>query len=525
MYAPHEEVAAIATRSEKPLDDPSLDERRRGMPFVQCEYAHAMGTGPGGLLEYQELFESSPRCMGGFVWEWIDHGLRQRDESGRLRFAYGGDFGEAVHDGNFVADGLVFPDRTPSPGLLDLAAVITPVRITAEGREVRITNRHDVRDLGFVAFGWTLEVDGVEVDRGDLPVPPVAAGEAVVVPLPREALRDDGGTGERWVTVTAALARDESWAPAGHLLSRGQARLDDVPPAPATAAPGSGPRRTGSDLHLGGAVFDAATGQLLRLGALEVLKSPRLDLWRAPTDNDAGHHGEPVAPAWRRLGLHRLQHRTVAVDVSDDAIVVRERVAPATTDLGFAVTYRWSAVGSGEAAGGSAVRLDVSVDPERDLPCPLPRLGVRLALPRHLDTVTWFGRGPEEAYADTGYGTWVSRFRRSVDALQTPYVRPQENGNRADVRWAALTDSTGHGLRVEGMPAIDLTVRRWSTEQLDAARHTVELSDEGCLFVNLDLAQQGIGTASCGPGVLPPYVLRAAPASFSVVLREVAGPA
>ena len=518
MYATHAEVAAIASRTEEPLEDPALDARRRAMPFVQCEYAHAMGNGPGGLLEYQELFESSSRCMGGFVWEWIDHGLRQRDDQGRQRFAYGGDFGEPLHDGNFVADGLVFPDRAPSPGLLDLAAVIGQVRITAEGTDVRVTNRYDVRDLGHVGFRWVLEADGVRVSDGVIQVPPLAPGESAVVALPREALRVDAGPREHWVTVTAALARDEPWAPAGHVLGRGQVRADQSqePPAGRRVATAP-PRRLGSDVQVGDAVLDARTGHLLRVGSVDVLASPRLDLWRAPTDNDTGMHGEPVEPVWRALGLHRLQHRTVAVDLDDDGFTVQERVAPAAEDLGFAVTYRWSAAGLPGARHG--VRLDVTVTPERELPCPLPRLGLRLALPRHLDAVTWFGRGPGEAYADTGYGTWVSRFARTVDELQTPYVRPQENGNRADVRWATLLDSAGSGLRVDGLSTFDLTVRRWSSEQLDAARHTVELGDEGRLFVNLDVAQQGIGTASCGPGVLPHYRLAAAPASFSVVLR------
>jgi beta-galactosidase len=547
MYATHEEVAAIATRSEEPLDDPALDARRRAMPFLQCEYAHAMGNGPGGLLEYQELFESSPRCMGGFVWEWIDHGLRQRDEAGRERFAYGGDFGEPLHDGNFVADGLLFPDRAPSPGLEDFAAVISPVRVTPQGRDVRITNRYDVCDLGHVAFGWTLDADGFEVARGDLAVPALAPGESVVVALPPEAT---GGArpGERWVTVTAVLAADERWAPAGHVLSRGQVALDEQPavdsPAPTGAAPtgaaptgaaptgavpaaavpdGRGTVRLGPDVLLGGGLFDAATGRLLRLGSVEVLASPRLDLWRAPTDNDCGQHGVPVAPVWCQVGLDRLRHRVVGVDVFNDGLVVRERVAPAATDLGFAVTYRWSAAAPANPGGRGGLRLDLTFRPEGEFPCPLPRVGVGLRLPRHLDTVTWFGRGPGEAYPDTGHGTWVGRFTRDVDGLQTPYVFPQENGARADVRWATLTDRTGAGLRIEGAPMIDLTVRRWSTEQLDAARHTVELTDEGCLFVNLDVAQQGIGTASCGPGVLDRYRLAAAPMSFAVVLRELVG--
>ena len=519
MYATHDEVAAIATRSEAAWDDPELDERRRGMPFVQCEYAHAMGNGPGGLLEYQELFESSPRCMGGFVWEWIDHGLRQRDGLGRQRFAYGGDFGEPLHDGNFVADGLLFPDRTPSPGLHDFAAVVAQVRIEAEGSGVRVSNRYDVRDLDHVAFRWALEVDGAEAARGELEVPHVGPGASTVVPLPAAASEHHELRGERWVTVTATLARDESWAPAGHVLSRGQVPLGP-PPTAAAASPGPRPVRVGADVQVGDAVFDAATGRLLRLGSVEVLASPRLDLWRAPTDNDAGQHGDPVLPVWRQLGLDRLQHRTVGVDVSDRGLTVRSRVAPAAADFGFAVRYSWSAVGPGGPDDVHGLRLDVTVTPEQELPCPLPRLGVRLALPRHLDTVTWYGRGPGEAYRDTGYGTWVGRFRRTVDELQTPYVHPQENGNRADVRWATITDPTGAGLRLEGDPTIDLTVRRCSTEQLDAARHTVELVDEGRLFVNLDVAQQGIGSASCGPGVLPQYRLAAEPTSFAAVLRE-----
>ena len=518
MYATHDEVAAIATRSESPLDDPLVDERRRAMPFVLCEYAHAMGNGPGGLLEYQQLFESSPRCMGGFVWEWIDHGLRQRDDQGRERFAYGGDFGEQVHDGNFVADGLLFPDRRPSPGLLDYAAVIAQVHIEPAAGDVRITNRFDFRDLADVVFRWALEVDGAEIAAGDLEVPSLAAGESAVVALPPAAAETEGGPGERWVTITGVLRRDEPWAKAGHLLSRGQVQLAG-PDADRSRRSRSEPVWRGPDLVLGGGVFDAGTGRLLRLGSLDVLAPPRLDMWRAPMDNDFGQHGEPVAPAWRRLGLDRLQHRRMDVTVQDGALVVRERSAPAATDLGFLVTYRWSV--HTEGLDRSGLRLDVAVEVDGTLPGPLPRLGVRMEIPRVFDTVTWFGRGPGEAYADTGYGTWVSRFSADVDQMQTPYVFPQENGNRAQVRWATLTDASGGGLRVEGVPTIDVTVRRWSTEQLDIARHTVELSDEGRLFVNLDCAQHGVGSASCGPGVLPAYQLKAGPSSFSVLLSEV----
>ena len=158
MYTPHAEVELIGQGREEPLDDPELDARRRNMPFLLCEYGHAMGNGPGGLTEYQELFDRYPRCQGGFIWEWIDHGLRTRDERGEF-YGYGGDFGEPLHDGNFVADGLLFPDRTPSPGLLEYQKVIEPVRISRDGDRLRISNRYDFLGLSHLNFTWSAEVE------------------------------------------------------------------------------------------------------------------------------------------------------------------------------------------------------------------------------------------------------------------------------------------------------------------------------------------------------------------------------
>src|SRR4051794_32742262 len=226
MYASHAEVDALGRREEPLLEDPDLDARRRGMPFILCEYAHAMGTGPGGLSEYQALFERHPRCQGGFVWEWIDHGIRQGS-----RFAYGGDFGEPLHDGNFVADGLLFPDRTPSPGLIEFKKVIEPVRITGAPGVVRIENRHDFRDLSHLEFVWAFEEEGVAVADGTLRAGPLPAGAVVEVPVPELP----PVSGEAWLTVRAVLAADETWAPAGHEVAWGQIPIAPADP-PAAAA-------------------------------------------------------------------------------------------------------------------------------------------------------------------------------------------------------------------------------------------------------------------------------------------------
>src|SRR5215217_2089158 len=518
MYAPRAEVEALGRREEPALDDAALDARRRALPFLQCEYGHAMGNGPGGLAEYQALFERHPRCAGGFVWEWIDHGIRRLEDD----FAYGGDFGEPLHDGNFVADGLLFPDRTPSPGLDELKKVVEPVRITADpSAGIRIANLHDVVGLSHLRFPWTLEAEGLQVASGSLEVPALGPGETTTVPLPELPPTE----AETWLTVRAVLAADEPWAPAGHEAAWGQLPITPAAPVDTPTEWGRGavhsphtplnPHDPDRYLAVGPGRFDPASGRLLRLGDLH-LAGPRLDLWRAPTDNDRGMHGEAVEPQWRQVGLHRVQHRIDDVAFEGDRLAVRTRVAPAATDLGVVAIYRWSAVPGG-------LRLELEAVPEGEWPCPLPRLGLRMAVPATLDRVEWFGRGPGEAYADTGRAARVGRFAATVAELQTPYLRPQENGNRRDVRWAVIGDGQATTLRLEGEPTFDLTVRPWTSEQLDQARHPTDLVPDDRLWVNLDHAQQGIGSASCGPGVLPDYRLDPAPVSFAVRLLAVPG--
>jgi beta-galactosidase len=509
MYTPHDEVDEIGRRAEPPLYDEALDSRRRAMPFILCEYAHAMGNGPGGLSEYQELFEKYPRCQGGFVWEWIDHGLRTVGPDGVEFSAYGGDFGEPLHDGNFVADGLLFPDRTPSPGLHEYKKVIEPVAIefTAAG-EVRITNKHDMRDLSHLRFGWRLDRDGEQAADGTLEVPETAAHTSTTVPIP--GLQPIEGEG--WLTVSAVLAADQPWAPAGHEIAWAQLQVS----APDEELPTtqSGPLRVvDGRIAIGPAVFQVATGSLLALGSIAV-DGPRLDVWRAPIDNDRWFSREPHEAGWRLLGLDRMRHRLLDVAVDGGALVVRTRVAPAATDVALVASYRWTAVQDG-------VRLDLDVEPEGPWVVTLPRLGLRMALPAGLGDVSWFGRGPGEAYRDTHRAARVGRFHSDVDGLQTPYVYPQENGNRAETRWATLLDDTGSGVRIEGSPTFEFTARRWTSEALAAASHTAELQPSDRIWVNLDIAQTGIGSASCGPGVLSQYELWPEPAGLSLVFRVI----
>ncbi|MGW6353814.1 glycoside hydrolase family 2 TIM barrel-domain containing protein [Streptomyces sp. NPDC055092] len=494
MYADHAEVERIGRYEDEG------PESRRELPFILCEYAHAMGNGPGGLSEYQRLFERYERLQGGFVWEWIDHGLAD----GRYGYAYGGDFGEELHDGNFVCDGLLFPDRTPSPGLVEYKKVIEPVLIEGDGTAgtVRVTNRHDFADLGMLAFTWSYEVDGAPVESGPLPVPALAPGESadVKLPAPPDAAR---GAETQW-TVRAALVDDTAWADRGHVVAWGQLPVlgrQSVVPASEVS-----PVRDADAITLGPAVFDARTGELRSVGQVPVT-GVRLDVWRAPTDNDSGADWQTdrrFGLLWRAAGLHRMRHRLDQVTLESGALTVRTRVAPAAWQFALGTEYRWTADETGR------LTLTVSVTPEGEWTVPLPRLGVRLGLPSSATHARWFGGGPGEAYPDTRAASRLGLWEASVDELQTPYVRPQENGARADVRRAEIG-----GLRIDGEPEFWFTARRWTSEHLDAAGHRTDLVAGDTVWVNLDHAQHGIGSQSCGPGPLPQYVHEVAPATFA----------
>ncbi|MDQ0261649.1 glycoside hydrolase family 2 TIM barrel-domain containing protein [Sinomonas atrocyanea] len=508
MYADHAETELIGRGEEPPAADRAADAHRRALPFVLCEYAHAMGTGPGGLAEYAALFDAYPRIAGGFVWEWLDHGIAQRVSAGRGAgrefFAYGGDFGEDVHDGNFVADGLLFPDRRPSSGLSELAVAYAPLVLEPASGSVRVRSRLAHRDTSHLAFRWRIEDDGAAVASGLLEVPELEPGGCADVPLPAAAAPAGPLPGsERWLTVSAHLAESAPWAGAGHEVAFAQARLDRPveasrgPSRPAGDAP-CRPRAAGG-WDLGPGRFDAA-GTLTLLAGLPMV-GPRLDLWRAPTDNDERAPGTAPAAAWRALGLDRLRHRTVSVAEEEGALSVVSHVMPAGSDVGYEVEYRWHAHDGG-------LHLDVVGSPLGAWQVPVPRLGVRLAVPAALDRVEWLGLGPGESYPDALAAVRQGSFSADIAELQEPCVRPQENGARRGVRRAALSGG-GAALTITGEPFI-FTSRRWTSEALDAAAHPTDLvPDPDWLWVTLDAEHQGLGTGACGPVELPQYRLDA----------------
>lgn len=528
MYDDHAAMQAWADGTEPRASDPANDAHRRALPMMLCEYVHAMGNGAGGDAEYQAIIDSSPRLLGGFVWEWIDHGIRTVTTDGTEFFGYGGDFGEELHDGNFIADGLLLPDRTPSPGMVEHAAVIAPLALTLgripDGVALVARSRLDHTGTDGVGYRWSVVGREGEVAAGDLDVPVLPARGVEAVPLPEEVLEHNGA--ERWLVVTAHQGAETLWAPAGHEVGMAQLRLDaptDSRP-PASVVPGEEQRLDGPRA-VGGGEFDAS-GRLLRVGGVDVV-APRLDVWRAPTDNDLGGGDRGAAESWRSMGFDRTHDRLVSVADAGGGIDVVTRTAAAGTDSALVTTWRWRATDDG------ALRCVVSVVPDGPflrggravvegaaaVEVTLPRIGVRLGLRADISAVDWFGMGPGESYVDSTAAARMGRWRASLADLQTPYLFPQENGNRRDVRWARLAGPDGAGvLEIDG--PVDLTVRPWTSEALTAAAHPHDLvADEGVVWVNLDHGQDGLGSAACGPAPLPQHRLHAAHVAWSFTLR------
>ncbi|MDO5677685.1 MAG: glycoside hydrolase family 2 TIM barrel-domain containing protein [Propionibacteriaceae bacterium] len=492
-------------------------------PMILCEYVHAMGNGAGGVADYEELFDSLPQWHGGFVWEWRDHGIRTRTEDGTEFYGYGGDFGEVLHDGSFVTDGMVLSDGTPSTMLAEVAAVYTPIKLDVGELEVIIENRRHDGDTSDLRFVWRDELDGREIGSGELRVDPIAPGELVVVDLPGYSVKD----GEVWRTVEAVLASDTAWAGEGHVVSRSQLQLCEAQPKLRARTVTELPQEADGELTLGDARFDARTGDLISIGAREIA-GPQLELWRAPTENDSldGFHSyaeeEPSvargrtgarpawAKQWREVGLDRLQRRVLSVTTGPGSITVLHRYAPAATRQAVTVELVWQLTEEG-------LRLDASAVPTSQWPGAWPRIGLHFVLPEGLSEAQWFGTGPGENYADSRAAAYVGRFASAIEDLVVNYAVPQESGHRSDLRELVLPEL---GLSIEAEPVAGelpgFTLRAHDAHQVAAAAHPHELSASYGTHLYLDAQQQGLGGRSCGPDVRPEYQLRPRAAGWSL---------
>jgi beta-galactosidase len=480
MYAPLEDCVAHALSGEQTK------------PLIQCEYSHAMGNSNGTLADHWAAIEATPGLQGGFIWEFWDHGILQRVSDGRPagrggaglydngvagpghRWAYGGDFGEAVHDGAFIADGVVFPDRTPKPVMYEHREIAAPVRINHFRHEgIVLCNHQHFRGLDWLAGMWELALEDGRMLTAPAELPDLRPGETAAVPLPFEL--PEGG-GEAWLTLRVTVAEDQPWAPSGTEVCAPQVRLR------AAVAPEA--------LPVAGRPVDV-DGEGLLVHPL-LTAAPTLSLWRAPTDND---ELGGIATRWRAWGLDALVREVASVRREGDRVTVIAEYAGPT-----GVVHHRQVL--------TPVEGGVRVDEEAELPeafDDVARVGSVFETVPGLDLLEWFGQGPWESYPDRSAGAPVGHHSVPVDELFTPYLRPQESGGRHGVRRFTLSAPDATGLAVVLDEPRQVCVTRHRAEDLTAVTHHDELVPRPGCVVHLDAAHRGLGTASCGPDTFPSY--------------------
>ena len=494
-------------------------------PLILCEYSHAMGNSNGSLGDYWDAFEKQRGLQGGFIWEWIDHGILQNAPAGEEYYAYGGDFGDQPNDLNFCCDGIVSTDRKPHPALYEFKKLAQPVGIkwkNAGRAEVQITNKRDFTDLSDLRGEWTLEVDGDALKSGEIPTLKTAPGKKEVVTLdfPRP---DKTRGGEALLNVRFFTKKAAHGVPADHEIA--QQQLAATWPPKAKTKPKKSEKTapsltfkdengriiiTGENCEI---VFSRDSGLLesYKIGGENLLISgPKLQVWRGATDNDgikgwSGQDGKPLG-RWLQAGLNEITFQTAKMEVSQNVngivtVLIQQTVACKSADAALKHRHAYHI----EPDGKIAVQNNFSI--HSALP-DLPRLGVTLTLPPDFENLEWFGRGPYENYCDRHRASWISRFQSTVTDEYVNYVVPQEHGNKTGLRWLALKSQNAGLLFVPDKPC-EGSASHFTPADLFAAKHTIDLKPRAETIVNLDVAQRGLGTASCGPDTLPQYRIEA----------------
>jgi beta-galactosidase len=494
-------------------------------PVLATEYAHAMGNAVGNLQDYWNEIYSNPRMLGGFIWEWCDQGLHKKLEDGRVVTALGGDFGDVPNHGGFCIKGLVSAEREVFPKYWEVKKVYQPVTIEPVNLKpgkvaVKVTNRNSFLNLNEYETRWSVtDSDGKEIQSGVLEPADCVAGGQITQKIPVRIIQDSKPGAEFWLRVSFHTRTKSPWSPAGFEIAWQQFKLEtkssrERPLQRPDSSPinvienGDSVKIDGTDFS---ATFSRAEGGLvsLKFGGREMLATklaggtpaPRLQLFRAPTDNDKGF-GKWLARDWRNAGLTNLIRRVDAFTVrqpNPDEVQITTLVTSRARDGGFRMKIIWTARCDG------TLDMDNSFEPSGTLPL-LPRIGVVMRLAPEFENLRWLGRGPWENYPDrkdsADMGVWTS----TVAQQYVPYVRPQENGNKEDTRWLELTAADGSGLKISstGGP-FSFSALHFTANDLASVRHNYELKPRQEIILSLDAKQCGLGNSSCGPGVLKRY--------------------
>ena len=482
-------------------------------PFLLVEYCHSMGNGPGDFEDYFQMIQDNDKMCGGFVWEWCDHAIAHGTaENGKTIYAYGGDHGEEIHDGNFCMDGLVYPDRTVHTGLLEYKNVYRPARVISynkESGELVLHNYMDFDDLkDYVKISYELTQDGLVISKGILPeffVAPHGEGKTnlkinvpengkcylkLIYHLKKELplLDEDHILGFDEIEVSKEDTKcklAEKWIPKTVVDSELQVNENDT------------------QIHIKGREFaytiDKRTALFteMKFAGREYLNHPmELNIWRAPTDNDMYIKSE-----WKKAHYDKAYTRAYTTEVVQGKhgvkITSHASVVAETVQKILDVTITWKI----EAAG--KIDADIAVTKDDEFP-DLPRFGVRMFLDKKLSAVRYFGMGPQESYCDKHQAASHGLYRADVGDLHEDYIRPQENGSHYDCEYVELNNSR-YGIVVSAENAFSFNASYYTQEELEKKTHNYELTESDSVVFCVDYALNGIGSNSCGPVVLEQY--------------------
>ena len=482
-------------------------------PFLLVEYCHSMGNGPGDFEDYFQMIQDNDKMCGGFVWEWCDHAIAHGTaENGKTIYAYGGDHGEEIHDGNFCMDGLVYPDRTVHTGLLEYKNVYRPARVISynkESGELVLHNYMDFDDLkDYVKISYELTQDGLVISKGILPefsVAPHGEGKTnlkinvpengkcylkLIYHLKKELplLNEDHILGFDEIEVSKEDTKcklAEKWIPKTVVDSELQVNENDT------------------QIHIKGREFaytiDKRTALFteMKFAGREYLNHPmELNIWRAPTDNDMYIKSE-----WKKAHYDKAYTRAYTTEVVQGKhgvkITSHASVVAETVQKILDVTITWKI----EAAG--KIDADIAVTKDDEFP-DLPRFGVRMFLDKKLSAVRYFGMGPQESYCDKHQAASHGLYQANVDDLHEDYIRPQENGSHYDCEYVELNNSR-YGIVASAEKAFSFNASYYTQEELEKKTHNYELTESDSVVFCVDYALNGIGSNSCGPVVLDQY--------------------
>ena len=483
-------------------------------PHIHCEYCHAMGNGPGNLKDYQDLVYAHDKLQGGFVWEWFDHGIESFTESGEKYYRYGGDFGDDPSNKDFCIDGLIMPDRTPSPGLYEYKKVIEPITTTAVDIQKGIINllsRYDFANLDRFNLVYKVMEDDVILQTGFMAVPSIEAraNKDITLPYDLSVIKVKPGA-HYYVNISYQLREDTRYASSGHELATAQFELPLYKEGIVVRPEGIlNVEKEHTTLHVKGANFsldfNLVNGNLMNIvrDGMQVLsKGPRLTLWRAPISNDM-----EIIDKLKKVYFLHLEHEVVMnIDYHMEGNILKVEVDTinSTTNSAwhFKTKYVYTVCPSGDVLidveGTPSGRVDLAPDM-------LPRIGVSMHLDKSMEHVRYFGMGPGENYADSKEAAQMGLYANTVDGLFTNYVIPQENGNHMGCKWVSMTNDRGMGLLASTEGDFNFSASWYEDKDLDDAKHTCDLVKRDYIVFNVDYKQNALGTNSCGQWQLDKY--------------------